>query len=530
MTTGADEEAAVGALARYELLEVVSAGGFGTVHRARHKVTKRIVAIKVLNDKARALGQDGADMVREARALAEIDHPNVVGVLDCGVEGDRAFVVMEFMTGQTLAAMLEERGTLPAREAVPLVIQALDGLHAVHERGIVHRDVKPSNLMVDRRGTVKIVDFGLSTTSDGAASWEAGRPSVTGAGTPGYMAPEQYDPRVALDARADIYSAAATLFRLLAGRLPFIGSGEEIRRSCVLSAAPPIASLVPNVPAHVASAIDRALARDRDARQPSALAFISALRGGAGATETSTLPAVSSDKSSAPILDTSEAERRTPEATPDRAARRRTLAAGSLALVAILGLATMATSRSSRRADAPSNDTSTANEPSAPSATSEPRTRATLPTSMRPSDDAPLAADAGGSTTMDAAAPKPGVVHPRARTLTIETHVLTPFGASFRPAREAFERALPSLRTCAPSACLKFDLVVRDDPWMTLGVRYVVDAEGRSTFAGVSRALPAGNRCPAFEACVASHARDVTFPLAGKPGPFSFDLLVRERP
>jgi len=526
MTSGAGE--AGGGLARYELLEVVSTGGFGTVHRARHKVTKRIVAIKLLSDKGRALGQDGADMVREARALAEIDHPNVVGVLDCGVEGDRAFVVMEFMTGQTLAAMLQERGPLSARDAVALVIQALEGLHAVHERGIVHRDVKPSNLMVDRRGTVKVVDFGLSITSDGAASWEAGRPPLIGAGTPGYMAPEQYDPGVALDARADIYSAAATLFRLLAGRLPFVGSAEEIRWSAVLSAAPPIASLVPNLPAHVANAVDRALARDRDARPPSALAFITALRGDAGASETSTLPAVSSDKSAVAIKDNSAPERAGPKARAlGRTARRWTLAAGSLAVVAILGWAVLAASGASRMGFAPSTDASSRGNGASATSTTSARSPSASVVAV---DDRPPGADAGlGSGAKDAAAPKAGA-RGRPRILEVAGQVLAPFGANYRPARAAFDGALPSLRTCAPSACLVVETAARPEPWMALSATYLADAEGRSVFVGVSGALPAGNRCPAFEACIASHARNVAFPLASRPGPFEFHLRVREMP
>jgi len=516
-----------GTLARYELLEVLSRGGFGAVHRARHKVTKRVVAIKVLHDQARAHGQDGADLVREARALAEIDHPNVVQVLDCGVEDGGVFVVMELMTGQTLAAMLDERGSLPAAEAVPLVMQALDGLHAVHERGIVHRDVKPSNLMVDRRGTVKLVDFGLSIAAEGAASWEAGRPRLAGAGTPGYMAPEQYDPDATLDARADVYAAAATLYRLLSGRLPFVGSPEEVRRAAVLTAAPPIVSLVPRIAPHVAAAIDRALARDRDGRPPTALAFLAALRGDGRSTEVSTLPALSADT---PAAHTGEGAPEIPRgsAPPRRALARAGYVAGATAIVGLLALATVAARQAPARQGPPADPhgaaapAPSAGPPNTTSSAPGPPTAAPQVTVNEPADAGKTTPAAGASATKGSTPAK------RPRVLFLAGHNLPPFGADHRGARASFERVLPSIRACAPLACLHVDKVVQNEAWTSVDVRYVADGSGQASFAGVSGHAPPGAACPAFDACVASAARTATFPPAPKAGPFSFELRVNE--
>ena len=510
-------------LERYELFEPLSRGGFGAVYRGCHRVTKRPVAIKVLREHALALGQGEDDLVREARALAAVDHPNVVGVLDCGVEDGRAFVVMELLTGETLAARIEERGTLRLGEVLPTVLQVLEGLRAVHEVGIVHRDVKPSNVMIDRRGVAKLVDFGLSSSTSGLASWEAGRPSAPGAGTPGYMAPEQYDADMVLDARADLYAVGATLFRALTGRAPFVGTTDEVRARVTTVAAPSVATLSPGLPPHVVSAIDRALARDRDARPTTATELAAELRGAGAKEESSTLPALSAPTGEAPP---EPGGRRTPETSrgPSRAL------VGILVLFAAGGLAALVAS-SAARTPAPGQADSSAPSAAAVSVSgpldAAPRSAVSDEADAEPRLEAAL--EGGAKTAPKSSPPAPSSSSaPPSRVLTLTGQTLEPFGLAHAPARAAFVAAMPKLRGCARLACLAVDKVVRPDPFASLEVAYTADAEGHVTFAGVRGALPRGNPCPAFEACVSAAARDVALPKAERQGTCAFHLRVTE--
>lgn len=512
-------------LERYELFEPLSRGGFGAVFRGCHRVTKRPVAIKVLREHALDLGQGGDDLVREARALASVEHPNVVGVLDCGVEDGRAFVVMELLTGETLAARIEERGTLRVGEVLPVVLQVLEGLRAVHEVGIVHRDVKPSNVMIDRRGVAKLVDFGLSSSTSGIASWEAGRPSVPGAGTPGYMAPEQYHADTVLDARADLYAVGATLFRALTGRTPFVGSMDEVRARVTTVAAPSIATLAPGLPPHVVAAIDRALARDRDARPATATELAAELRGAGAKEEGSTLPALSTPTGQVPP------EPGSPRAVEPSRGPLRTLAGVSV-LLAAGGLAALAAS-SANRTPAPGQADSSAPRVAAVLA-SGPLDAAARSAHSEEADAEPRleAALEGGAKTapkLPPAAPSSSAAPP-SRVLTLSGQNLEPFGLAHAPARAAFVAAMPKLRGCTRLACLAVDKVVRSDPWASLEVSYTADPEGRVTFAGVGGALPRGNVCPAFEACIAGVAREISLPKASRAGSCSFHLRVTETP
>lgn len=507
---------------RYELFEPLSRGGFGAVYRGCHRVTKRPVAIKVLREHALELGQGGDDLVREARALASVDHPNVVGVLDCGVEEGRAFVVMELLTGETLAARIEERGTLRLGEVLPVVLQILEGLRAAHEVGIVHRDVKPSNVMIDRRGVAKLVDFGLSSSTSGIASWEAGRPSVPGAGTPGYMAPEQYDADMALDARADLYAVGATLFRALTGRTPFLGSMEEVRARVTTGAAPSIATLAPGLPPHVVAAIDRALARDRDARPATAIELAAELRGAGAKEEGSTLPALSSET----VQPRPEHEApRTPE--PSKGPRR--ALAGISMLLATGGLAAVVASSANRLSAPEQNDSGAAGVVSVPGPPDGASRTSPDETDAEPRLEAALEAGAKTTPKLPPAGPSSSAAPP-SRVLTLTGQNLEPFGLAHAPARAAFVAAMPKLRGCTRLACLAVDKVVRSDPWAGLEVSYTADAEGRVTFAGVGGGLPRGNVCPAFEACIAGVARDIALPKASRAGSCSFHLRVTEAP
>jgi serine/threonine protein kinase len=226
---------------RYRLAEVLGEGGMGTVYRAEHRLMKRWVALKVVRH---ALLEQPAVRERflgELRATAQLTHPNIVVAHDAEQVGNVCFLAMEYVPGEDLATLLRRRGPLPAAEACEYVRQAALGLQHAHECGLVHRDIKPHNLMITADGRVKILDFGLARLAleqaaaerpaptppplpgDGTTVSVAGPHTVTGSvlGTPAYMAPEQArDPRCA-DIRSDVYSLGRTLVHLLAGRLPF---------------------------------------------------------------------------------------------------------------------------------------------------------------------------------------------------------------------------------------------------------------------------------------------------------------------
>jgi len=260
---------------RYELLSVLGSGGFATVYRARHVHTQQLVAVKLLTH---AAGADRA--LAEARAAAAVQHPNVVRVLDCGVAGDDVFIVMELAEGPTLADVMAQTGTLSPQRAVGIATQLLDGLAAAHACGIVHRDVKPPNVLLakaaDGSDLPKILDFGVSKRLTEISSTLDG----TAIGTPGYMAPELFGGAKHADARADVYAVATTLYEMLSGKLPFGATTyEELVVQVATQSPAPLLTIAPFVPPAIAAAVDRGLARDRDARWQTVEQFKGALRG-----------------------------------------------------------------------------------------------------------------------------------------------------------------------------------------------------------------------------------------------------------
>lgn len=268
-------------LDRYQLESLIGEGGFGAVYRAKHIHTRQVVALKVLRNAA-ANGIDAQNLVREAQIIASIRHPNIVQVYDAGISEGVAFFAMELVHGASLGDILQTRGPMPWHHAHSFAMQLLAGLGAAHRAGAVHRDVKPQNLLVADDGTLKILDFGISKTTRARPGNTLSSRTLTGhgwMGTPGYMAPEQY--RGTVDARADIYAAAATLFVMLTGRLPYLADTvEALYTQAMQTRAPLVSQVVPSVPEHVVVAIDRALARDPDARFATAEAFQVALTQG----------------------------------------------------------------------------------------------------------------------------------------------------------------------------------------------------------------------------------------------------------
>ena len=202
-----------------EILELLGEGGMGAVYRARQRKLERMVALKILSRKLSADPAFAQRFLREAQALARLQHPNIVSLYDFGEAGGTHFLVMEYAEGLNLRQILL-RGDLKPREALAIVSQICDGLQYAHEAGVIHRDIKPENLLVDRNGRVKITDFGLAKILGQAG------PSVTLTGTgqvmgtPQYMAPEQLASSREVDHRADIYSLGVVFYELLTGNLP----------------------------------------------------------------------------------------------------------------------------------------------------------------------------------------------------------------------------------------------------------------------------------------------------------------------
>src|SRR5205809_7654766 len=248
---------------RYRLDERIAGGGMGDVWRGTDEVLGRTVAVKILL--AALLEEAGfAERFRgEARTMATINHPGVVDIYDYGSENATAFLVMEYVEGDALSRTLGRVGRLTPARTMALLAQAADALHAAHEKGIVHRDVKPGNLLVRPNGTLVLTDFGI------ARSAAVGQLTAAGSvlGTASYISPEQAAGAGAT-ALSDVYALGVVAYQCLSGHRPFEGENPlEIAMRHVRDAAPP---LPPDIPAGVRQVVERAMAKDPAARWPSA--------------------------------------------------------------------------------------------------------------------------------------------------------------------------------------------------------------------------------------------------------------------
>ena len=219
---------------RYEILEVIGQGGMAVVYKARCHRLNRLVAIKVLKPEL----ADDAEFRRrfhdESQAVAMLSHPNIVAVYDVSRGMDLEYIVMELIDGITLKQYMERRGQLSWRESLHFITQIMRGLSHAHSRGIIHRDIKPQNIMVLRDGSVKVADFGIACLADRAGQTIAGKEAL---GSVHYISPEQAKGERA-DERSDIYSAGVVLFEMLTGRLPFEGESPVSIAIQHFSAAP----------------------------------------------------------------------------------------------------------------------------------------------------------------------------------------------------------------------------------------------------------------------------------------------------
>jgi len=254
---------------RYAIVERIASGGMGEVFRARDTVLAREVAIKVLH---RSLAGDQAFVDRfrtEARAAAGLSHSNIVAVFDWGSVDGIYYMVMEFVRGQSLRALLNRDGRLEPAQTAEVVRQTLQALDHAHRQGIVHRDIKPENILVTTEGVVKVADFGLARAYAEGRQTQAG--TVTG--TVQYLAPEQIRGEPA-DPRSDLYSLGIVSYELLTGKLPFTGeTAMSIAYKHLSGRVPMPSAAVPSLPAELDGFVASATDRDREMRPESALAM-----------------------------------------------------------------------------------------------------------------------------------------------------------------------------------------------------------------------------------------------------------------
>jgi serine/threonine protein kinase len=257
---------------RYELGPVVGRGGMGEVRRARDTRLSRDVAIKVLNRDEATPSETLTRFEYEARAAAAVAHPNIVAVYDYGDDGERLYLVMELLDGRTLHHEMAD-GPLPASRVVPIVLDVLAGLGAAHARGILHRDIKPGNVLFDARGRAKLGDFGVATSG----TLDLTQTGMV-LGTPAYLAPERVEGRRAT-AQSDLYAMGVLCYEALSGEKPFAGDSQlAMARAIERGVTVPLHEREPDVPQPLSDVVMRAMARDPEARYSAAAELAGALR------------------------------------------------------------------------------------------------------------------------------------------------------------------------------------------------------------------------------------------------------------
>jgi serine/threonine-protein kinase len=256
--------------ARYRIDGELGRGGMGIVYKATDLVLDRLVALKVLPDQLRDNPQALRNFVREAKAAAKLNHPNIVTVYDAGDQDGRTYIAMEYVDGTTLKAIVKQRGPLAPRAIIHVLSQVSEGLSYAHSQKIVHRDIKTANLMWTREKKAKIMDFGLARVVE-----EVLNPTTLVSGTPYYMSPEQTE-GAGVDHRSDLYSLGVTAFELATGVVPFREGNVPYHH--VHTPAPDPRSVRPDVPAPLAELILRCLAKAPAERPQGAQEVLASLR------------------------------------------------------------------------------------------------------------------------------------------------------------------------------------------------------------------------------------------------------------
>jgi serine/threonine-protein kinase len=259
---------------RYALIAVVGGGGMAQVYKARDNILGRIVAVKVLREQFTTDAQFVARFRREAQAAANLTHPNIVNVYDVGQDGDLHYIVMEFIAGQSLKELITRNAPLPVEQAISIAAQILAGLEYAHRSGLIHRDIKPQNVLITNDGVVKVTDFGIAKSVSDLGLTEAGQ----ALGTAHYFSPEQAKGERVVP-QSDLYAVGVTLYEMLTGRLPFESDNAVGLAYKHISEPPPSVRLLnPGVPSRLEAIIMKALAKEPQRRYLNAAEMERALR------------------------------------------------------------------------------------------------------------------------------------------------------------------------------------------------------------------------------------------------------------
>jgi serine/threonine-protein kinase len=249
-------------VAGYRIEEVAGRGGMGVVYRAQHMHLGRTVALKLLNPELAASEEFRERFIREARAAAELEHPNIVPVYDAGEVEGRLYLAMKFIEGTDLARLLEQEGRLSTERALPLLEQLANALDAAHKNGLIHRDVKPANALLEG-DRLYLTDFGLTRRVDSTRPLTATGRAV---GTAAYLAPEQIRGEP-LDRRVDVYALGCVMYQCLAGEPPYLRDTDMLIMWAHVGAEPPSLSAErPDLPSTVDPVLQKALAKSREDR------------------------------------------------------------------------------------------------------------------------------------------------------------------------------------------------------------------------------------------------------------------------
>ncbi len=265
---GVDDDAVLGkVIGGCQILERLASGGMGVVYKAKQLKLGRIVAVKVLSEDLARDRKYVHRFLREAQSAAELNHGNIVHIIDVGEINSIFYIIMEFVDGSNLRDILDVQNVLDAERVLEIALQASQALQHAHKRGIIHRDIKPENIMITREGIVKIADLGLAKKIHPDRRDKGITQTKAIMGTPYYMGPEQIKDFREVDGRTDIYSLGVTMFRALTGQVPFDGrTPVEVMIKVVEGKRPKISSLRQGIPADVEALVDKMMERNPDNR------------------------------------------------------------------------------------------------------------------------------------------------------------------------------------------------------------------------------------------------------------------------